>query len=167
MVGEENGGWKAVSAALTAERTVMGGNVATIRLYYDLLVAELERLNAQGSPILEDPRTLDFLGEYAAEIEAARCLVVQTMRVIESGALPVREASEGKVFSGELQERLAAGAMDLLGAGAMLAEDETGALADGCFEYQVRDAIMQVIGGGTVEIQRSLIATKGLGLPRD
>ena len=167
LVGEVNQGWKAISTALTAERATMGGNVASMRLYYDLLVAELERQAAEGRPILEDARTLDTLGEYAAEIEAARVLVVQTMAEIAAGRAPVRQASEAKVFSGELQERMAAAAMDLLGAGAMLAETEPDALADGCFEYQVRDGIMQVVGGGTSEIQRSLIATKGLGLPRE
>jgi alkylation response protein AidB-like acyl-CoA dehydrogenase len=167
LVDEVNRGWTAISAALTAERTVMGGNVASIRLYYDLLVSDLKKLAAEGRPILEDPRTLDMLGEYAAEIEAARALVVQTISVIERGDVPVCEASEAKVFSGELQERLAAAAMDLLGAGAALAEDEPGSLAEGVFEYEVRDGIMHVVGGGTCEIQRSLIATKGLGLPRD
>ena len=50
--------------------------------------------------------------------------------------------------------------------GATLAEGAQGALCDSVFEYGVRDALLYTIGGGTNEIQRTLIALRGLDLPR-
>ena len=66
----------------------------------------------------------------------------------------------------ELMERLSETAFDLLGPGATLAEGAQGALCDSVFEYGVRDALLYTIGGGTNEIQRTLIALRGLDLPR-
>ena len=45
-------------------------------------------------------------------------------------------------------------------------EGAQGALCDSVFEYGVRDALLYTIGGGTNEIQRTLIALRGLDLPR-
>jgi alkylation response protein AidB-like acyl-CoA dehydrogenase len=71
-----------------------------------------------------------------------------------------------KVFSGELMERFGETALDILGPGAALARDAAGAVPDGRLEQFLRCSIMYVIGGGTAEIQRNLIAQRGLGLPR-
>jgi alkylation response protein AidB-like acyl-CoA dehydrogenase len=71
-----------------------------------------------------------------------------------------------KVFSSELEERLPEVVMELLGTAATLSAEAPGTLLDGTFEYALRDSIYKVIGGGSNEIQRTLIATRGLGLPR-
>ena len=44
---------------------------------------------------------------------------------------------------------------------AMLADDPTGAMAQGVFEYEAWDAILHAVGGGTAEIDHILIPTKG------
>ena len=56
--------------------------------------------------------------------------------------------------------------LDLWAKLATLAEGAQGALCDSVFEYGVRDALLYTIGGGTNEIQRTLIALRGLDLPR-
>ena len=71
-----------------------------------------------------------------------------------------------KVYSGELLQRLTQAAIDLLGPVATLGEDAELAILDGRIEQQLRRSIMMVVGGGTAEVQRNLIATRGLGLPR-
>ena len=55
---------------------------------------------------------------------------------------------------------------DLVGTGATLEGGASSALLDGRFEYAVRDALLYTIGGGTNEIQRTLIAQRGMGMPR-
>jgi alkylation response protein AidB-like acyl-CoA dehydrogenase len=80
--------------------------------------------------------------------------------------LPIHEAAMSKVYSGELLQRLTQSAIDLLGPVATLGEDAELAILDGRIEQQLRRSIMMVVGGGTAEVQRNLIATRGLGLPR-
>ena len=64
-----------------------------------------------------------------------------------------------------LQERLGQAALDILGAGGLLSEDADGAPVSGEMEQLLRHSIMGMIGGGTNEIQRNVIAQRGLDLP--
>jgi hypothetical protein len=60
---------------------------------------------------------------------------------------------------------LAGEAMDILGPRAALSGEVPGTPGGGAFEYGLRLSVMYVVGGGTNDIQRGLIA-RGLGLPR-
>ena len=85
--------------------------------------------------------------------------------MVERGRVPIYEAAVGKVFAGELQERIGQAALDILGSGGLLGEDAASAPV-GEMEQLLRHSIMGMIGGGTSEIQRNLIAIRGLNLPR-
>jgi alkylation response protein AidB-like acyl-CoA dehydrogenase len=71
-----------------------------------------------------------------------------------------------KIFSGELMQRVGEAALDIFGTDASLSTGSAGTVADGRLEHLLRHSIMIVVGGGTNEIQRTLIAQRGLGLPR-
>jgi alkylation response protein AidB-like acyl-CoA dehydrogenase len=102
----------------------------------------------------------------AAQIQAARLLAVNTAVVVQDGEVPVHQGAMVKVFASELMESLSEAVFDLVGTGATLEGGATSALLDGRFEYAVRDALLYTIGGGTNEIQRTLIAQRGMGMPR-
>lgn len=162
LVGEVNGGWKVITSALATERVQMGGFVSLIRANYQRLFEQ--HLACSRSPYFQ--AAADRLAELCAEIEVARLMVVDCVRLIEQGQVPVHEAAMSKAFTGELMERLGEVAMDVLGSPGALSEGSEGAIHQGRFEHMLRRSIMMVIGGGTAEIQRNLIAQKGLGLPR-
>ena len=82
------------------------------------------------------------------------------------GLYPRFKPRMAKVFAGELMERFGEAALDLLGQAAALSSGSPGAVQDGRFEQRLRHSLMWVISIGTNEIQRSLIAQRGLGLPR-
>jgi alkylation response protein AidB-like acyl-CoA dehydrogenase len=166
LVGEENGGWKIITEALAHERVALGAIGARARAYFDKLLDHVRTATRAGQPMTRDALVRDRVGALGAEVEAARLLAVQTAQVVERGEVPLWEAAMLKVYASELMERLSEAAFDLLGSGATLAHEAPGALADGCFEYGVRDALLYTIGGGTNEIQRTLIALRGLDLPR-
>lgn len=165
-VGAVDGGWKVITQALANERIVMGSYVAAIRSLFDALVAHVASGTRGGRPLREDAVLRDRIGGLAAEIEAARQLAVNGVRIVARGGVPVHEAAMSKVYSGELLQRLTQAAIDLLGPVATLGEDAPLAILDGRIEQQLRRSIMMVVGGGTAEVQRNLIATRGLDLPR-
>jgi len=114
----------------------------------------------------DDPLVRDRIGALAAEIEAARQLAANGVRITELGRVPVYEAAMSKVYSGELMQRITETAIDLLGAAATLDEDSPDVPIRGRVEQMLRRSIMMVVGGGTAQIQRNLVAQRGLGLPR-
>jgi alkylation response protein AidB-like acyl-CoA dehydrogenase len=166
MVGEVNNGWKVITDALAAERVMIGGTrMAGIEHAFDRLTEYLKTAVVGGKALKNDSVIRDRIGALAADIEVARLFQMRNVRLIEQGKVPIHEAAMGKVFASELQERLGQAALDILGAGGLLSEDADGAPV-GEMEYVLRHAIMGMIGGGTNEIQRNVIAQRGLDLPR-
>jgi alkylation response protein AidB-like acyl-CoA dehydrogenase len=108
----------------------------------------------------------DKIGTLAAEVEVAKQLALYCVSSIKDGVTPLHTAAIGKVFAGELMERLGEAALDLIGMEATLSEGAKDAPFKGKLEHMLRHSLMWVISLGTNEIQRSLIAQLGLGLPR-
>ncbi|MFF3572251.1 acyl-CoA dehydrogenase family protein [Nocardia jiangxiensis] len=163
-VGEVNDGWRVITSALTKERVMMATIVADIhRLLDDLLAVVRESpertIGAMGS------RHRDALGMFAARLQAARVLMYAAARSVSIGGGTGAEASMAKIIATPLQEDFCVGAFRILGPAAGLASGATGSLGDGALDYHLRNSIKQVVGGGTIDIQRNLIA-RSLGLPR-
>jgi hypothetical protein len=81
------------------------------------------------------------------------------------GMIPNHEASMTKLFSSELNQRIARTGMKVLGLYGQLFGDS--APLRGRYESSYLTSLASTIAGGTSEIQRNIIATRGLGLPRD
>jgi alkylation response protein AidB-like acyl-CoA dehydrogenase len=166
MVGAVNDGWKVITDALASERVMIGGTrMAAIERAFDHLTEYLKTAVVGGKALANDPVIRDRIGALGADIEVARLFQMRNARLVEEGKVPIHEAAMGKVFASELQERLGQAALDILGTG--------GLLSDGCesaplgeMEQILRHSIMGLIGGGTNEIQRNVIAQRGLDLPR-
>jgi len=161
LIGPENAGWKILTAALAEERMLMGSIVNRTRRIFEDIVAHLKH-DVQTS----DAVVRDRLGALAADIEVARALVLNCVRMAENGETPTVEAAISKVYSAELMQRLGESAIDMLGSQAILSQGAPGAIGLGEIEQFLRHSIMYVVGGGTAEIQRNLIAQRGLNLPR-
>ena len=166
LVGGVNNGWKVITDALAAERVMIGGlRMAGIERAFDHLTEHLKTAVVAGKALKRDPVIRDRIGALAADIEIARQFQMRNARLVEQGRVPIHEAAMGKVFTRELQERLGQAALDILGTGGLLSED-TDAAPVGEMEQLLRHSIMGMIGGGTNEIQRNVIAQRGLDLPR-
>jgi len=166
LVGEANGGWKILTGALADERMLMGASIHRTRRLFARVNEYIRRSEVHGKPMASLGWVRDRIGALAAEIEVGRRLLMHCVAMAEQGKVPIHEAAMSKCYSGELMERFGEAALDLLGMQATLSEDADNPLAAGEIEQYLRQAIMFVIGGGTVEIQRNLIAQRGLGLPR-
>ncbi|HKT16384.1 MAG TPA: acyl-CoA dehydrogenase family protein [Allosphingosinicella sp.] len=165
LVGEVNQGWAIITGALAAERVTIGGTVALLQRALARLTGYIGSAEVGGRRLRDDPVILDRIGAIAADIEAARQLALRNIRMVSEGRTPIHEASMAKVFVAELQGRLGETSLEILGSGGLLSEDSPAAPV-GELEQVLRHTIMQIVGGGTSEIQRNIIAIRGIGLPR-
>ena len=82
------------------------------------------------------------------------------------GMIPNYEASMAKLYAMELNQRIQSTAMKVMGLYGQLGAGDPWAPARGRYQYSYLRSIANTIEGGTSEIQRNIIATRGLGLPR-
>jgi alkylation response protein AidB-like acyl-CoA dehydrogenase len=167
IVGEVNGGWKVLTGALAYERGLVGGGIVLkVAHAFEELRQRVLAQRGGERPLSDDPIVRDRMATLASEIEVGRQLMVHCAELAADGITPPEYGAISKVFSGELMERFGEAALDILGMRATLSEQMPGALDNGRFEQNLRHSLMWVISIGTNEIQRSLIAQRGLGLPR-
>ena len=163
IVGPVDGGWKVLTDALANERGMVGGGIVLrVAHAFDVMCREVRD---QGG-LRNDALVRERIGQLAAEIEVGRRLMIHCAELATSGTTPPALGAISKVFSGELMERFGEASLDILGATAALSQGALGSIANGRFEQNLRHSLMWVISIGTNEIQRSLIAQRGLGLPR-
>ena len=163
MIGEENRGWYIVTNALDIERVGIGGWSPVHRLYDDLV----SYLVGERQDLLGDPALRAGIANAKMEVEIARALSLTNATIVASGGMPTMEGSMAKVWATEARFRVASLAVDLLGGfGGLGEESGEHAAAGGSFELEYRNSPITRFGGGTNDIQRRIIATRGLGLPR-
>ena len=177
VVGEVNHGFRYISQALDLERFTMF-TFSPIRQRLTLLTSYVQMTKRDGEWLRDDPRVRSRLANLHTEAEAARGLglkfVAESMKVekaVKEGAEgfqpPTVAASEYKLFATELSKRLADAAMDIAGPGSQLRVNTEEAPMRGRSESTYRYTVIDTIGGGSSEIQKNIIARRGLGLPKN
>ena len=162
MIGEENRGWYVAATTLDFERSGVD-RVAAFRGPYAQLRAVLD--DASNDVELTESGRQD-IADIEIEAEVARLIGYRVTWMQASGAVPNYEASMSKVFGSEMIQRDAQRASRILGQRGMLRPGSPHALEDGVFCQVYLWAPSRSILAGTSEIQRNIIATRGLGLPR-
>jgi alkylation response protein AidB-like acyl-CoA dehydrogenase len=165
VVGELNQGWNYLTTALDHERVFMGGVVSQHHRLFEQILEYAKTHNRNGKPISEDPILRQRLAQLAIDLQIGRLFAYRVAWLVGKGIVPFAEASMTKIFTSELEQRLANTAMQILGLHGPLIE---GAHApfDGYMAWEYKFSLMQAVGGGSNEIERILIAIAGLGLPR-
>ncbi|MBI2765385.1 MAG: acyl-CoA dehydrogenase family protein [Chloroflexi bacterium] len=159
LIGEENRGWYHVAVGLDFERSSIGAT-STARRHVDDLVAYLRAGQAKTTDILRHR-----LAEHAIAVQVLRNMAYNIASVQEkTGLAPTKEAQMAKLFGAEMQQKIAATAVQIFGMEAMAPRAGSAA---GPYQYSYLRSVANTIEGGTSEIQRTVIATRGLGLPRE
>lgn len=164
IVGEVNKGFYCVMMALLYERLFVG--IGAFRRVLDELVEFAKETEHNGQPLAKDPLIRDKLAAMAIEIEILYGFYWKTAWLMDKGQVPVLEASVLKLFGTELGRKLAGTAMEILGMYGQLKRGSKWAPLRGLVSLGYMDSVSGPIGAGTSEVQRGIIATRGLGLPR-
>jgi alkylation response protein AidB-like acyl-CoA dehydrogenase len=165
-VGQENQGWHVALATLAFERSAIGSYVIETRQILQRLVQFARETKRNGQPLIKDPLIGGKLAQLTIEMEIAQLLSHRIVWMASRGLMPNYESSVAKTFTTELQQRVANVGMHLLGLYGQLAEESKRAALNGIIEYEYLWTIGVTIYAGSNEIQRNIIATRGLDLPR-
>ncbi|MCH8284250.1 MAG: acyl-CoA dehydrogenase family protein [Chloroflexi bacterium] len=163
LIGEQNRGWYSATTTLNLERSFIRHALIS-QLYFDEVLTVL-RDGADGHNILDrNPALRHKLADIAVDLRVARLLAYRVAWLQSQGDPPSYESSVSKLYCGEMAQRLAQIVMETFGQYGQVKKDSKHAVLRGKAQqiYLTQRGI--TIGGGTSEIQRSLIARRGLGL---
>jgi alkylation response protein AidB-like acyl-CoA dehydrogenase len=164
-VGDENRGWYVSVTLMDFERSRIRQTVAAHRQLHSLL-EYLETAEGRAHSRTAEHNSLRLeLVDRAIEVEVAFNLAFRVVSMQAKGVVPNYEASMLQLSIFETNQRMAWTEAKLFGLYTNLWEGEH-APRGGATARGYVSAVASTIAGGTVEIQRNIIATRGLGLPR-
>lgn len=167
LVGEKNEGLRLLLLTLEGDRCWgRCAEAAYCRRILDDLIDYAKVTKRDGKPLVKNMLVRHTLAEMAVEIEVCRVLTYRDIWMLNEGLPLTREGSVLKVFADEMSMRLANVGMKLLGVYGQLREGSKWAVLNGWIENVYLESVAHSLGGGTTEIQKNTIATRGLGLPR-
>ena len=150
--------------------------------YYTVTALEFERVLSVGRLTKTFEELVDYvnntpslkrdymvrqkIAQIATEIEVAKLFVYRLAWLQTKRTVANYEAAASKLFSSELSQKMAATGMEIMGLLGLLQKDSGRAPMEGKMEYLVRETLVNTIAGGTSEVMRNIIATRGLDLPR-
>jgi alkylation response protein AidB-like acyl-CoA dehydrogenase len=156
LLGPLNGGWQVATTTLSHERAGAARLCAQLEMQLRDLVADLADCQVDGRHVLEDSTTLRRLGEVAVRIKYLEVLCQRSISATLHGGDALGSASLAKSVWAELGQELAALAFDVVG--------PLGGHSRWT-EYRLTSRSL-TIAGGTTQINKTVTATRVLGLPR-
>lgn len=158
LVGEEGKGWNVITGNLDEERAMSFGGTETRALCARLI----HRLEEKADDLSE--ADLETLGRFIMELEADRLLYLRVGMGAARGEDTSGSGPMSKVYGSELAQRFVEWACEFVGENTLFSNPDDNLAAD--LEEQLRVATVLTVIGGTSEIQRNIVATRYLGLPR-
>jgi len=165
LVGERGRGWLAAMALVNIERS--GTGFASLpQLVLEQLVEYARETRHNGIPLAQDPLVRHKLAQIAIDIQVTRMLAYRTAWVQNTGQDVTSVGAMIKLFGSEMMQRISNTGLQIMGSYGQLEPGSKWAKIAGSIEHDYLWNVSMTIAGGTSEIQRIIISTIGLGLPR-
>jgi len=156
LIGEVNRGWEYLREHLEMERLSLAASyVGNARTALDDTIKYTKQRHQFGRPISKFQVLRHRMAEDEVAVEAARLLTYSAATKLARGERALKEVSMAKVYAAEVAFQVAFNGMQALGGYAQLPEYD--------MERYFREAKHAMVGGGTNEIQKGIIA-KEMGL---
>jgi 3-oxocholest-4-en-26-oyl-CoA dehydrogenase alpha subunit len=165
-VGRENDGWKLITTQLNHERVALSAPGPVDRFVDETTAWARETRTKGGRRIIDVPWVQANLARARAHVHVLRLLTWRQAWNIDQGKLDPAESSTVKVFGSESFIRIYGWLLEVLGQEGYLKDGSPSARLRGRVERFYRTSIVLTFGGGTNEVQRDIIATTGLRMPR-
>lgn len=164
LVGGENEGWKLITTQLNFERAALG-TLGSVEPLFEKTLKWARETEWDDGRVIDQPWVQQALARVEAQVSAYRLMNLRVNAAMTQGVLGMGEASAAKVFGTELTQTVARQLLEILDR----AGSRTGREAPlrGVLESAIRTAVINTFGGGANEIQRTIIAMAGLGMPRE
>lgn len=169
IVGERGKGWQVSKATLVHERNSFIGNATNSKALYDKLLDLARTTQLNGRSALENPqireRLLVLEGYVASHVYSS----FRQFSMTAHGQSPGIVGSMNKLVSTHIGHEVSRIAKDLIGNNLLMAPPAEGTRGAGSEKWnnQFFGSLGVAIAGGASNIQRNIIAERGLGLPRD
>ena len=164
-VGEENRGWYVGMTLLDFERSNITGAIDARRSVDSLIEYTASDEGKAMSRMASEPSLRGEVADRAIETEVMFNFSFRIISMQDHGMIPNYEASTSKLFNSELSQRLANTGVKMFGLHSNLWERDRAPMR-AQFPRSYVMSVSSTIAAGTSEVQRNIIATRGLGLPR-
>lgn len=168
IVGNRGEGWNVSRTTLKHERASIG-SAAVLGNQFEKLVEVAKEVERNGRPAIEDPLIRDMLARIEGWVMAHRYSSYRIMSHAIADEAPGSVSLMMKLVLTEIGHDIARAAQEIIGEDALLEPESAGSKGRGPEKWldQIMGSLGNSIAGGTTNIQRNIIAERGLGLPRD
>jgi alkylation response protein AidB-like acyl-CoA dehydrogenase len=167
IVGKRGEGWAVANATLGHERGSLAPPDATMNRV-NMLMHLMEEETLDGKPLIEHPIYRDRLMQIQGKVLAQQS---HALRLLSAKLNPGTDVKIGKMIQKltgtELRHELEGLAIDVMGEIGTLYEDSPHLKNDGTWQFIYMYFLGLIIGGGTSQIQKNIIAERGLGMPKE
>ncbi|WP_028216048.1 acyl-CoA dehydrogenase family protein [Paraburkholderia oxyphila] len=168
MIGELNGGWRAITAQLNHERVGLAAlGVRGLGLLRRVLAWAREPVPGEdGRRPIDEPWIGATLAEVYARVGAMRLMNYRMAWEVGQGRMNPALASAAKVYGAESMIEICRRLGEVVGTAGLVRRGSPVAALAGDLEEEYRKCQINTFGGGVTEVLRELVAQFGLGLPR-
>jgi alkylation response protein AidB-like acyl-CoA dehydrogenase len=166
VIGKRGEGWKIANTTLRHERDMLG-SAGTSDGLYQSLVRQLKDERVDGGRAIDDPLVRDRLMQLQAKTIAMKCHAMRLLTSRVKGEPPGIAGLVTKLNGCQLNHDLAGLAIDAAGEAGALYRGAKRARDGGRWQFTYMFQLGLIIGGGTAQVQKNIIAERGLGMPRE